>query len=215
MISTTLFAALGFAEAPAPDTSVTLLTEQATPYCAPGDTTRWAHPRFEVGFVRVTGSAVPLAPHVNRPVIVVGQPDTVASAVDNVPGRPGSCHIAQMRSDWVEGRDGMRVRRTKPPHFKTIAVDSIRSWDTLSAAVRADQVAVTMRSPVSRSLGLRLVVHYEGCMGKPGATSKSKTLTVTPEADTKILFPAQERSSRGTSSVRATVHSLTRVPPSI
>ncbi len=213
LLSIVLLAGLGASEAPPVPNSITLvshLTEQASAYCIDEQKTVWLHPHFELGFVRITASAEALARYVNKPVVVVGRPNLVSEAQTSAPGRPGQCHIAQMRSDWVQGRDGMRVKRTPPLKFRTIAVDSVQPWKTVSAALEGEEIELKMRSPLPSKATLNAKVHYEGCMGKPGTTSVSKAVELTTDTDTVVRFPVLQRGGGRAYVARAlSIHSVT------
>jgi len=196
---------------PSPITVVSYLTEQATPYCTESGRTIWADPHFEIGFVRVTASAVPLAPHVQRPIIVHGLVDHVLSPASSSRGRPGTCYIAQMRSDWVISRDGTRARRTPTLPFSTIAVQRAKAWKTLTASLQEDEIEISVRSPISRNIEVRTAIHYEGCMGKPGALAQEIQVSLDPGVDAKFRVPRVRVEGRGVYRAAAlSMHALTK-----
>ncbi len=200
ILTMTLLSGLVLSSAPEPTSSVTLvsfLTEQATPLCIDGGKTVWVEPRFELGFIPVAASAVPLSPLVNKAVIATGIPNRTALSVRDFPGNQGPCDVAQMRSDWVVGRDGMRVRRNGGNRMLTFDVSELGLYEGLSVAVNNERVTVRLRSPVAGSHPVRAAIHYEGCMGKPGTLAEGKDVTISDATATAVSFPTRKTESSG------------------
>jgi hypothetical protein len=89
--------------------------------------------------------------------------------------------MMQMRSDWVTTPRGTRVQRTHAPiaHFQAT---SVRRLDELTVAREGDEIVVSFTNPLPFALAqVQLELHYEGCYGKPGSTSRaSKAHTLEP-----------------------------------
>lgn len=160
---------------------VGVVTEQAHLKCVGGDgpfgggDEVWGEPYYELGFVRlVPGAGVDPAAAVGRAVVAVGAP-----ADGPAPARPTSCHMMQMRDDWVYGKSGMRVRRGAPPHVAFGAealhvVELLAADYTRGPTPADDRLHVTLRNPFDRPLtAVALTLHHEGCYGKPGSTAET------------------------------------------
>ncbi len=162
---------------------VGVLTEQGHLQCKGGDGTPWGggeevwtDPYHEVGFVRLVTADSKAAAHVGALVVALGAP-----AAGPAPARPSGCNAMQMRSDWVYGKSGMRVKRTTPPHVAFAAAE-VRPLDGLLGVERiaqprgptGDTLKITLTNPFDRPLSaLALTLHHEGCYGKPGATAET------------------------------------------
>ena len=185
---------------------VGFLTEQANPACIDGKTTVWLDPHFELGFIPITASAVPLASYANRLVVVRGRQDQVPARAARPTLSRGPCFPAQLRSDWVLGREGARVRRNPREAAKTMSVEAIGLYDGLHIAVHDQRLVVSVESPVPDIVSLDLAVHYEGCMGKPGTTEKRQRLELSVGAGTRVEFPVHVQ--KGSGEYRAAAVSL-------
>lgn len=181
---------------------VGVLSEQGHLKCEGGDGTPWGggepvwtDPYPELGFVRlVPPEGLDLASAMGRPVVALGAP-----ADGPPPARPEGCYAMQMRDDWVYGKSGMRVKRTRAPHvaFRATAVQVL---DTLLAAERiahgdgpaGDTVKLRLSNPFDRPLkALRLTLHHEGCYGKPGATAETaRREALAPGESWTVTLPA-------------------------
>lgn len=192
------------AEAPAPSTErlVGVLTKQAQKQCVAGEAEpRWVNPYWEVGFVRVEPTpGVDLAALEGRPVVVEGHSEALAPLP--TVAHTGPCMVPQMRDDWQEGPAGMRVRRSfpvlrapgqgsVPEEPKGLRVTTARGFDGLAARVDGDALEVTVTNPLDQPLApLAIVVHYEGCYGKPGSTARRhEVATLAPGKSATARFP--------------------------
>ncbi|MCB9551501.1 MAG: hypothetical protein H6705_06390 [Myxococcales bacterium] len=162
-----------------------VVTEQAPLHCdrgAPGDppTERWGAPYYEIGFVRLVDPAFDPKPLVGRPVLALGTPRDGPA-----PDRPDNCLAHQMRSDWIYGKSGIRVRRTHPPHtaFHPSSVTPLGA-EVLSAHRTGDQIEITFHNPLDRPLtDLVLTLHHEGCYGKPLAAERAAATPALPPGE--------------------------------
>lgn len=162
-----------------------VVTEQASLDCqrgVPGDTPveRWGPPYYEIGFVRLVDPAFDPKPLVGRPVLALGTPRDGPA-----PARPDTCLAHQMRSDWIYGKSGVRVRRTRPPHvaFHPTSVTPLGD-EVLTARRTGDQIEITFHNPLDRPLtDLVLTLHHEGCYGKPGATERAAATPALPPGE--------------------------------
>lgn len=189
---------------------VGVLTEQGHLECKGGDGPPWGggeevwrdlYP--EVGFVRLVPPAGFETAALNGElVIALGKP-----ADGPTPARPSGCNAMQMRSDWVYGKSGMRVKRTRPPHVAFVA-NAVQPTAMLTAervsqprGPVTDTLKIRLTNPFDRPLsGLVLTLHHEGCYGKPGATAETaRRATLAPGETWTADLPAfvSQRQGRG------------------
>ena len=175
--------------ATAPVQLVGLLTKQYRGRCGADGQHKWDDEHWEVGFVRLeVPKDLDLSKLENLAVVVTGQPAMkkvipppeyvhAAMELNPKPDGPGiECPQYQMRSDWVIGKNGMRImrRRSKglPPR---ITVTKAELFTGLTAKLVDDKLTVTLANSGKESLeNVELVVNYEGCYGKPGTDSRSE-----------------------------------------
>lgn len=181
-----------------PPVLVGVLTEQAVRQCSPDGKESWQDPHFQVGFVRlVTGLAPVPRSLVGKPVEVVGP--EVARPAEARTGGP--CPAYQMRSDWVQGKAGFRVMRrgSEASLRKARRVQQIRPFQGLQVTRVRNQLRVAFTPPGQHLYPeVTLVVHYEGCYGKPGTVSRERKLTARRggqriTADFPHWLPSQEK----------------------
>lgn len=157
--------------------------QQGTPRCTADDNydAQWVGVYPTIGRVSVGGPEDPVFDSVmDQPVLALGQPRprpvrTVEPSGDP-DGDPGSepCAPMQMRSDWRQTPRGILVVREPAPSIEHFEVQALRPLHELSARLDADAVMVTLQNPVPVVLeDVSLRVHYEGCFGKPGTTTKT------------------------------------------
>jgi hypothetical protein len=168
----------GVAVAAPEELLVGVLSEQLSRKCLASGEESWVDPHEEVGFVRlVPGKS--LGPTIARRglrgkiVIVRGRPrpDLRAPAVKH----EGRCPEAQMRSDMVPARDGMRLRRGDGPALAGFEARRVEAFGGLAVALERGELRARFRNTLGRELtDLTLTMHYEGCYGKPGATSETR-----------------------------------------
>ena len=92
------------------------------------------------------------------------------------------CMPMQRRSDWVNTPRGIRVRRSEEPRPDYFHTTSVRRLDELRVEREGEQLVVSFLNPLPFALdGLTLRMHYEGCYGKPGtSTRESEMATLGP-----------------------------------
>ncbi len=146
-----------------------------TRVCDAAGNERWINRHQQIGFTRVT-SAKPL-PAGSVPVVAHGRPLAEAPiGTEPMPDDAAPCPQAQMRDDWVETPEGMRVRRGGGPGLAAFAVDRVVPFAGLTATLEGDDaLRVRFENTLDRTLEppVEIIVHYEGCYGKPGATSRA------------------------------------------
>ncbi len=179
----------------APATVVGVVTEQHRQVCEAGEE-RWVDPHLEVGFVQVVGGDDVLRPLLGKPAVVTGEvfPGPPATPFATGP----ECPQYQMRSDWVVGKGGMRVRRNGARTY-SLEAKGASALDGVRARRDGDEVEVVFRNPLRIPLKqAALVVHYEGCYGKPGVTSQRHVVAeLAPGAEMTARFPVHMSSDRG------------------
>lgn len=126
----------------------------------------------------------------DRPVLARG---TAIAAPPRapLPVEPQPCPMAQMRSDWIDTPRGIRVQRTLSPDIEHFEVSSLRELDELAVRRDGDELVAEFSNPLPFALtGVRLRMHYEGCYGKPGTTSReSEPVELAPGQTITHRFP--------------------------
>lgn len=179
-------------------TLVGVLTKQAFKQCLAKWKQRWVDPHYQVGFVRIEpAKGLKLAPLVQQIVQVRGHSKFIpAKKVKN----EGTCMAMQMRSDWVEGPSGMRIRRSSKVGFGGFHARLLRPIKPLSARRRGDRLQVRFKNTLKVPLGkTTLRLHYEGCYGKPGSMHEDRSFKRIKAGQTVTAhFPAVgRRAGRG------------------
>lgn len=173
-----------------PTTLVGLLTAQGDRICAGGQV-KWVNDHHQAGFVRLVAPKVELSRLENLPVILTGRvlhgwrPPAVK--------RGGDCGPpVQMRADWEQGKNGMRIRRGPGPGFVAFKVTSARPWSGLTARRVGENIEVNLKNDLGLDLQhMTLRLHYEGCYGKPGTMVRAQTRPMMRPGDaTRFVFPA-------------------------
>ena len=183
----------------APTVLVGLLSRQGDLLCDGTPTGKWVNQHHEVGYVGLVAGKQKLDRFESLPVIVTGRP--LSNFRRPEVHHKGACPPPmQMRSDWIQGMSGMRIKRSPGPGFPGFKVKSIRPWTGLSITRKGEQLVVRLRNEVGvdlRHLGLR--VHYEGCYGKPGTMVRSEVRPVVRAGkQIEVTFPTVTwRSIRG------------------
>lgn len=132
----------------------------------------WLDVRPMLGFVEAGGAATQnLESLMDQPVLARGTsmaaPQRAPLGIDVQP-----CPLVQMRGDWVNTPRGIRVQRTSPPNIEHFHVTSVRRLDELAVTREGEELVVSFRNPLEFTLiDVQLVMHYEGCYGKPGSAS--------------------------------------------
>ncbi|MFT7623944.1 MAG: hypothetical protein ACI9WU_003130, partial [Myxococcota bacterium] len=143
-----------------------LLTQQGQKQCLEKWEVKWVDPHWQVGFTRLTGTAGNLQRLDGKPVLVTGTVD--ADFTPPLVKHLGECPIPQMRSDWVESRSGMRIRRTGGSGISRLKQVQVRELTELKVRLDGDEVVVEFANPIDHMMEkLTIRLHYEGCYGKP------------------------------------------------
>lgn len=152
-----------------------VLHEAGDEHCEPKtpDNSQWVNPHYEVGFTPLKLAAnveSELVDLVREPVILRGRPTTESPLETEVPHDASGCVAYQMRSDMVRTREGIRIRRNTnlPANFEP---QSVTKFDGLKVTASGEKLAFALMNPLQVPLEapLQMVLHYEGCFGKPGA----------------------------------------------
>jgi hypothetical protein len=151
----------------------------------------WLNVQPTLGFVAAGGAAMEkIDSLMDQPVLArgtsIGAPPRAPSSVEVQP-----CPPMQMRSDWVNTPRGIRVQRTTTPSIEHFHVTSVRRLDELTVVREGEELVVTFENPLPFALvDVRLVMHYEGCYGKPGSTSiEAEAIELAPGAEVTRRFP--------------------------
>jgi hypothetical protein len=134
----------------------------------------WIELRPQLGFTSIWNTnEEQIASLLGKPAIATGREAAAPQrpALD-VPLTP--CPEMQMRSDWRMGPHGMRVRHGNGSGITSFKVQMLRELTELRARVEGDQVIIEFENPVPSKLeDVKLVLHYEGCYGKPGSRNET------------------------------------------
>jgi hypothetical protein len=129
-----------------------------------------------------------------KPALIGGSPEDGPPASARAT-TPEECPMAQMRSGWIETPDGIVTRRAAPP-LRGLKVASIRTWSGLSAAIAGRHVSLHLKPDLGDATlrDAELVVHYEGCYGKPGTAQETFQLgELGPKAGAGAAAPLTTR----------------------
>jgi hypothetical protein len=170
-----------------------VLGQSGVEHCPRGQASTWLDVQPTLGFVPAGGAAMEnqdLGPLMDQPVLARGTsmaaPPRAPSEIEVQP-----CPPMQMRSDWVNTPRGIRVRRAATPKIEHFHVTSVRRLDELAVTRDGQELVVSFRNPLPFALvDVRLVMHYEGCYGKPGSTSRTtEPIELAPGAEVTHRFP--------------------------
>lgn len=177
-------------------TLIGVVTAQADRRCTGKMEPDWLNPHHQVGFVRITASKQDLTPYEGKPVIVTGR---IANVLPPKITHTGHCMEAQMRSDWVVGKNGMRIRRAAGVGFAAMSVDTVTPLTGFAASRKDKKLSVRFTNPTAASLGtVSMIIHYEGCYGKPGTLSESsETKAVARGKTATVSVPINLERKRG------------------
>lgn len=174
------------------DVLIGVVAESGILLCDGSEQGRWIDLHHEIGFVRAVGGP-DLGALEGRPVVAEGHPILEQEPV--VPRHTGPCPPPmQLRADWIEGPRSVRVKRAEPP-FPAFRVQAVRPFEGLEARLVDGTLEVEVRNALRRELeDVRVVVHYEGCHGKPGTRSRTEGVgSLAPGIVTKLAFPVRLR----------------------
>lgn len=179
---------------PEPDgdeTFFAVLGQSGVEHCPGGHNPTWLNVHPTLGFVGAGGAATEnLDSLMDQPVLARGTSmATPQRAPIGFEVQP--CPLMQMRSDWVNTPRGIRVQRTPTPNIEHFHVTSVRRLDELAVTREGDELVVSFRNPLAFALvDVRLVMHYEGCYGKPGSASiTGDPIELAPGATIERRFP--------------------------
>jgi hypothetical protein len=149
----------------------------------------WLDVQPTLGFVSAGGPATEdLESLMDLPVLARG---TSMAAPERAPIDVQPCPPMQMRSDWVNTPRGIRVQRASSPSIEHFQVTSVRRLDELAVVREGEELVVSFQNPLPFALvDVRLVMHYEGCYGKPGTASiTGDPIELAPGAAISQRFP--------------------------
>jgi hypothetical protein len=143
----------------------------------PPERGRWVDLHPTVGFVPLIagGAALSAAERLQGQIVIAegrvreGRPATIP------PGTARCSFPIQMRSDWVQSVEGVRVKRQQAP-LAAFAVSKLSVFHGLTATRSGSELSVKLENRLGRSLRAPVVLraHYEGCYGKPGTSSRER-----------------------------------------
>lgn len=151
------------------------LTEGGVERCLADWTSEWAYRYPVVGFTPLKpADGVDFSALYGALVVVEGGVDIRGLGPLPKVEHEAPCAPMQMRSDWVRAPRGMRVQRPGMGRLKgAFKAERVAPWRGLRVEREGDEVVVTLENTFSVSLVTpKIRVHYEGCFGKPGTTSR-------------------------------------------
>lgn len=160
-----------------------------TKLCKSIDQADWEDVHLRAGLVRLEGNVGGLEALRGTPVILFGS--VLEQGEPKLPRDPGTCLPIQRRSDWIDGPDGVILRRDAGPGLASFRVRASRRFEQLAARLDGDDLAIDFTNPLDVGLEqVALLVHYEGCYGK--------ALTHTERRELGKLAPGARKSARAT-----------------
>jgi hypothetical protein len=167
--------------------------QQAQRRCLKGFKTEWINPYYAIGFSRLLSSNRFLAMYAGKIIVAYGTPKPLFAPPTVKHG--DRCPPMQMRNDWVAGKHGMRLRRGTPvgaPAPSAFAVTRIERFSGLTVKAVGDKLRVALKNRLRRPLkNVVVVMHYEGCYGKPGAPHLLRALgKLAIGAKKSVTFPS-------------------------
>lgn len=189
--------------APAPGRVVLLglLTRQFRQVCEPRekgglpDQVKWVDPRLEVGWVPLVGDVDAATDAlVGKLVLVEGAAGSAADVRWPADALPG-CGLLQARSDWVAGKDGIRLRRDRSPAARAIPAlrpAAAREYTGFSVRRVGERIRVHFQNDTGQVIRrFVMTLHYEGCFGKPMPESVENAAgDIGPGGSVDATFPA-------------------------
>jgi len=134
----------------------------------------WINKFRQVGFVRAVATPeldAELKAQMGKPVVARGRvTDRIPEGTEQPPAEIGECPQYQMRSDWVVTAGGMRIQRSPSPALPAFEVARVEPFDGLRAEIDGTELKVELTNTLGVALAnpVEVIVHYEGCYGKPG-----------------------------------------------
>ena len=171
-----------------------------TKLCKSFDQADWRDVHLRAGLVRLEGNVSELDGLRGEPVILFGS--VVKDGKPDLPRDPGTCLPIQRRSDWIDGPDGLILEREEAPGIASFRVRAGRRFEHLTARVDGETLALELTNPLDVPLErAALLVHYEGCYGKPMThTERLELGTLGPGAKKSASAPGTAAVTRGSRS---------------
>lgn len=171
---------------------VGVLTLQHAEQCDGTWESEWVDPHYEVGFTRIVpAKGLDLSAWVGKLVIVRGRAAPMPAVTVK---STGECPARQARSDWIFAKNGVRLRRTWPQDLPAAFTPSaVTAFEGLTVRRDGDSLHLrftnTLRDVTLDSV--EVVVHYEGCYGKPNTqTRHAKLGMIAPGASVDVELPS-------------------------
>lgn len=181
-----------------------LLPEGVLVCKASGERT-WQSPHHVIGFTPLLpADGLDLAPRELDLVVATGAVEPRGLRLPPVTFE-AECPPAQMRSDWVEAKTGIRVERPGMgqvgPAFR---VEAVARFEGLVLERRGEALHLELVNTLDEPLEeVTLTVHYEGCYGKPGSAAEH-TRAARLEPGGRLAFDAPILVERGEARGRTT-----------
>lgn len=149
------------------------VSQTGTEHCATEFDPQWLAIHSTLGFIPTSGA--PLDPWMAKPVLAKGM--AIPAPKPELTVKPKPCPMMQMRGDWVDSPQGLRIDRGDHPAIDHFFVTSAEPLTSLKVVREGDELVVELRNPLPFALvDVEMIVHYEGCGGKPGSTLQSREI---------------------------------------
>jgi hypothetical protein len=155
------------------------LAEGGVERCLPDWKREWVDRYPMVGFTPLKPRPrVYPAPYYGQLVVVEGVIDPAGLGRQAPVAHTGPCAMIQRRSDWVNGPGGIRFMRPGMGAVAgALAATKITPWDGLGLRVEGGELVAVLTNTFTTTLVAPTIrVHYEGCFGKPGTTSRERSV---------------------------------------
>lgn len=139
------------------------------------DDPEWKDVHLRAGLVRLEGDTSDMEDLRGEPAILYGK--VTSEGKPKLAREEGNCMPIQRRSDWVSTPDGTVLQRDPAPGIATFRARSAKRFDGLRAKEDGSDLAIELSNPLEDPLSeASLVVHYEGCYGKPMTHDEKREL---------------------------------------
>ncbi len=149
------------------------VSQTGVEHCASEFEPTWLAVQSTLGFISTSGQS--LDAWMAKPVLATGQAIPAPKLELAPETTPKPCPIMQMRSDWVNTPQGLRIDHQGHPAIEHFFVSSAEPLTQLVVTREGDELVVEFTNPLPFELAeFAMTIHYEGCYGKPGSTQQSR-----------------------------------------
>jgi hypothetical protein len=147
------------------------------------DNPEWLDVRSTLGFIPTSGTS--LDAWMGKLVLAKGQ--AIPAPAPRLKVKPRACPEEQMRGDFVDTPQGIRIDRQNHPAIGHFFVTSAEPLSSLKVTLEGEELVVEFGNPLPFALAeFGATVHYEGCYGKPGSMHRSSETKPLAVGETRI-----------------------------